>query len=779
MNDRHYMSEQAHKFGVTSIDYLNYCVLRTCVNEYLVKSRHSFIDKQIHTARSESNLNRLKEYLQEQKSLPPKPSFVLVCKVLEDRAEALKESITQKWEQLIKDDSPFVDSCQTLLHDITNLVKDLKASKNPLFSGEEATDSENMLIESGKEIRDFLKESCKLSEAKAKLYAAKLVDDNVSDGIKGLVKLFTTKELEDKITFITDELERMTILHEITKKSFRVESLEVVNVMELVSSDPTISSVNTFDGIYSGEFSLLGRTQKVVIKTANPRRDLKTENLIYDMIGNDSGHIIQKFCYHSKPEYLVLEYFGEDLRFYMEPNSDIKLAILKKVLLAINFLHDQGICHLDLKPQNILVQPNSRGTVHVKICDLESARRINDSFPFSTDGLRFTKDWVAPEVYANKSENSGSFKANYSIDMFSLGLIIAALLDNRCNPEFVVYPPQPDQFERALTNQEYLYSLAPCDNHGRLYGNHVLCLLKLEPSERYSIRDFFKVLEENSISNVHKENIVLQRKLHHLKSNVMNKLDQLYIMSQTMESKMSLGFELLRKTVINIDQRKVPTTFCIVEKAVLGRKDYPPRQAISNMEKVFNVLTNPSQILGNAVQNAFTDKMCLFLLCECCYQPQTGMAPWPIEISEPKAFVPYVLPLARAGLVAAAAVNQGMKIGKLFGLPTPTLSDSDLIAANGFLSSITASEASGYDFLQQKVYTLWEKNRESGSLSDTPKTFVDDVGASEFCIRVFESFVLKYDTIPNFCGLSRVQNANNGSVSYVCRSCITNPAFQN
>jgi serine/threonine protein kinase len=514
MNDRHYLSEQAHKFGVTDIDYRNYLVLRTCVNEYLVKSRHAFSDSQIAMASSEGNLNRLKECLKEQKSLPPKPSFVLVSKVLEDRVESLKVNITEKWKQLIKDDSPFVDSCQLLLHDINNLAKELNQSKNPGLSyGVGPADSENMLIDSGKDIRDFLKEYCKLPEAKAKLYAAKLVDGNVSNGIKGLVNLFNNKDLGDKISFITDEVERLTIFREISKKSFRVENLEVVNVSELVSSDPTVSSLSTFDGIYSGEFSLLGRTQKVVIKIANPRRDLKTENLIYDMIGNDSGHVIQKFYYHEKPEYVVLEYFGEDLRFYMEPNSDIKLAILKHVLLAVNFLHDQGICHLDLKPQNILVQPNSHGTVHVKVCDLESARRINDSFPFSPEGLRFTKDWVPPEVYANRNGNTGSFKSAYSIDMFALGLIVAALFDNRCNAEFVVYPSQHEQFERALTNQEYLYSLAPCDNHGKIYRDHVMCLLKLEPSERYSIRDFMKVLEENSISNVHKE-IIGEKERH-------------------------------------------------------------------------------------------------------------------------------------------------------------------------------------------------------------------------------------------------------------------------
>lgn len=131
----------------------------------------------------------------------------------------------------------------------------------------------------------------------------------------------------------------------------------------------------------------------------------------------------------SKPttnnQYLVLEYAskGELFDYIYCSQNGLKERYAKlifyKILKGVKALHDAGICHRDLKMQNILVDEE----FNPKICDFGFASDIK-----GTDGTGFLKEFLgtlnyaAPEIFLNRPYKG--IKA----DVFSLGVVLLNLV---------------------------------------------------------------------------------------------------------------------------------------------------------------------------------------------------------------------------------------------------------------------------------------------------------------------------------------------------------------
>ncbi|KAM3861278.1 serine/threonine-protein kinase pdik1l-B [Diretmus argenteus] len=133
---------------------------------------------------------------------------------------------------------------------------------------------------------------------------------------------------------------------------------------------------------------------------------------------------------HCLALWLVMEYCdGGDLNQYLlsrPPDSQHNHSVVQQLSSAVAFLHDLGITHRDLKPDNVLVCVTPEGPV-VKVADfglskmsegLVEGHLTRQNFS-STCGSDF---YMAPEVW-------GGLTYTAQADIFSLGVMFWAVLE--------------------------------------------------------------------------------------------------------------------------------------------------------------------------------------------------------------------------------------------------------------------------------------------------------------------------------------------------------------
>ena len=168
-----------------------------------------------------------------------------------------------------------------------------------------------------------------------------------------------------------------------------------------------------------------------------------------------------------------MEFYKTDLlQYYLsfERNFSEKEAALffYKICKAVEELHENGIAHLDLKLENILLTNDNE----VRLCDFGSATRFSANETMPVIKKIGTPFYLAPELLG-----SGDFLPDRA-DSWSLGVILHVLLV-KCLP---VYDP-------SQRSTPFNFTLQHMNNYGvsSKAENLVRNLLCFEPSNRLSI----------------------------------------------------------------------------------------------------------------------------------------------------------------------------------------------------------------------------------------------------------------------------------------------------
>ena len=166
------------------------------------------------------------------------------------------------------------------------------------------------------------------------------------------------------------------------------------------------------------------RVTKYAIGASN-YKSLRNEQYILSRLP-ENNHIIHLLNYYEDPRFgpvLVYEYGGMDLldaQPHVGGNDTVCQHILRQVRNALIFLHKRNIAHLDVKPDNVVVESLS----HVRIID----------FGMSTIGITEinyasgTVAYMAPEMVTLDICRGAHANVNvYAADVWSYGCMAFAL----------------------------------------------------------------------------------------------------------------------------------------------------------------------------------------------------------------------------------------------------------------------------------------------------------------------------------------------------------------
>jgi serine/threonine protein kinase/CRP-like cAMP-binding protein len=152
----------------------------------------------------------------------------------------------------------------------------------------------------------------------------------------------------------------------------------------------------------------------------------------------------------SKKLYLLVEFVqGGELFQYLhcQPNSIGKITeqhakfYFSHVLLALEYLHEKNIIYRDLKPENLLIDPQG----YLKVVDFGFAKIVEDR----TYTLCGTPEYLAPELVLGKGHNRG-------VDYWALGVLLYEMVVGS-SPFVATNPSDQMQICRNIVKEPVRY----------------------------------------------------------------------------------------------------------------------------------------------------------------------------------------------------------------------------------------------------------------------------------------------------------------------------------
>lgn len=127
-------------------------------------------------------------------------------------------------------------------------------------------------------------------------------------------------------------------------------------------------------------------------------------------------YIVQEYGEKGDLFSIVLQFHNKKL-----PENHVKIKIIKPLLYAVEYIHNIGIIHMDIKPENIIVMKDWT----IKLCDFGLSCYKTDILCEKIG----TKEFMAPEVISlSKNIIYTSSKYDERVDIWAIGCLTYELI---------------------------------------------------------------------------------------------------------------------------------------------------------------------------------------------------------------------------------------------------------------------------------------------------------------------------------------------------------------
>lgn len=282
----------------------------------------------------------------------------------------------------------------------------------------------------------------------------------------------------------------------------------------LVRSIVKLGALGVMIGLYKDE------NREVVVKQYNPR-SCRQKNRILELLQNEVNSLKRLHTHTSvaaqlldysieEKNYLVLEYlpngtlwtFIKGLHTYkMAVDENLTRKLFLDLLILVNSIHNDGIVHLDLKPENVMF--NERG--EQRLIDFGHSAIVSSNNRIAHTNVG-TTPYLAPEVakelVAKKEEGKDEKKKDEkkkdkigyvgrAADIYSLGITLFAIhfrtlpfgIANETDPGYKMIIDE--EYEKFWEGVEKITSIHPSEDLKKL----ITAMILHKPEERFTISE--------------------------------------------------------------------------------------------------------------------------------------------------------------------------------------------------------------------------------------------------------------------------------------------------